>query len=334
MTERDYYAELGVSRNATPEEISQAFRKLALQYHPDRNPGNKEAEEKFKRISEAYQVLSDPKSRAAYDRGGARQVEVDTGFRGFESVDEVFGRFGDLFSELFGDGWFGGPFGPARGGRRRESFFFGEGGAEEGAGRRSGRGQDYEGELELSFEEAALGCTKTLTLEGSAACESCGGSGLMERSGRQGRGFVSIRSTCPQCGGTGVGPDRPRTVEVRVPPGVTEGTVLRLRGLGGAGGRRGPSGDLHLRIRVRPSSVFRREGRDLHCRVVIDPETAARGGTVDVPLLRGTAEMRVPPGTRSGQQFRLAGQGVATEDHGRGDLYVTVEVAAPRGAYR
>jgi molecular chaperone DnaJ len=333
MTDRDYYAELGVPRNATPDEINQAFRKLALKYHPDRNPGNKEAEETFKRISEAYQVLSDPKARAAYDRGGTRQVEVDTGFRGFESVDEVFGRFGDLFGELFGEDWPGGPFGRARGARRK-GFFFGEAGPAEWPARRSGRGEDYEGELELSFEEAALGCTKTLTLEGSAACQTCGGGGLVERSGRQGRGFVSVRSTCPGCGGTGVGADRPRTVEVRVPSGVTEGTVLRLRGLGGVGGRGGPSGDLHLRIRVRPSELFRREGRDLHCRVRIDPDTAARGGKVDVPLLRGTAEMRVPPGTRSGQQFRLAGQGVAAEDGRRGDLYVTVEVAAPRGAYR
>lgn len=333
MTERDYYAELGVPRNATPEEISQAFRKLALKYHPDRNPGNKEAEEKFKRISEAYQVLSDPKARAAYDRGGSRQVEADTGFRGFESLDEIFGRFGDIFGELFGEGWLGEAFGPTRGVRRRGGFFFGERGPGQQAGR-PGRGEDYEGELELSFEEAALGCTKTLTLKGAAACEACRGTGLVERSGRQGGGFISIRSTCMRCGGTGVGEDRPRAVEVQVPPGVTEGTILRLRGLGGAGGRGGPSGDLHLRLRVRPSPVFRREGQDLYCRVVVDPETAARGGTVDVPLLRGTAEMKVPPGTRSGQQFRLAGQGVPAPDGRRGDLYVVVEVAAPRGAHR
>ena len=333
MAARDYYAELGVPRTATADEIKQAFRKLALKHHPDRNPGDATAEERFKRIGEAYNVLSDPKARAAYDRGGEEQVRVDTGFRGFDSAQDVFGRFGDLFGDLFGDRvW-------------REE-------------RRPARGADLEIELPLAFEEAAEGGRRTVTLEAPTACLACGGSGaeggsappcrtckgrgVVNRRARELGSFISVSTPCPSCGGSGrqaaacraCGGEgtttRPRTIEITIPAAIENGTTLRLAGLGAPGAQGGPAGDLLARVRVAPHPRFERDGPSLKTRITIDLPTALLGGTAHVPLLRGSAELTIPAGTQPGQVFRLAGQGLGEGGGRRGDLLVTVQVEIPR----
>lgn len=333
MAERDYYAELGVARTATPDEIKQAFRKLALKHHPDRNPGDKGAEERFKKIGEAYNVLSDPKARAAYDQGGTERVRADTGFGGFASTEDVFGRFGDLFGDLFGD------------------RVWAEAAAE--------RGADASVELPVSFEEAARGAGKTVTIELPATCEACRGAGaeggapercarcrgtgLVNRRAREQGGFFSVSSACPACDGSGRTPQpacgrcggrgtvpRARTLEIAVPAAVEDGTVLRLRGQGAAEPRGGPAGDLLARIRVAPHPQFAREGLHLKSRIAIDLATALLGGAVTVPLLLGRAEMTIPPGTQPGQVFRLAGKGLQGPDGATGDLLVSVHVDLPR----
>lgn len=334
MAARDYYSDLGVSRSATPDEIKQAFRKLALKHHPDRNLGDKSAEERFKRIGEAYNVLSDSKARAAYDRGGEEQVRVDTGFHGFQSSQEVFGRFGDLFGDLFGDRvW-------------RETPT-------------PERGADLQIELPLSLEEAAEGGRKTLTLEVPGKCTDCGGtgaeggavrtcsacrgSGYVNRRARELGSFISVSTPCPTCGGTGREAaarcrrcsgdgtiPQPRTLEVSIPPGIESGTSLRLAGMGASGGQGAPPGDLLARVHVTPHPRFEREGLSLKTRVTVDLPTALLGGKTDVPLLRGVAEFTVPAGTQPGQVFRLGGQGLRDATGRRGDLLVTVHVELPR----
>jgi molecular chaperone DnaJ len=330
MPERDHYAELGVSRDASNEVIGRAFRRLAAKYHPDRNPGDRQAEERFKHIAEAYNVLSDPKSRAAYDRGGSQQVEVDTGFHGFDSTEDVFSRFGDIFGDLFGE-------------RMRRQ-------------RAPARGEDYEIEIALSGEEAARGTPKTISVELPTACETCGGtgarpgrspecsvchgSGLVSRRAREAGGFFSVSTPCPRCGGSGIDPEaacptcggrgavpRPRVMEVTIPPGTGDDTVLRLRGQGGPGPRGAPPGDLRVRLRVLSPAPL--EDLDLRREVEIDLPTATLGGTVDVPLPAGTVEMTVPPGTQPGQQFRLSGQGRSDASGRRGDAIVTTRVRIP-----
>jgi len=330
MPERDHYAELGVSRDASSEEIGRAFRKLAAKHHPDRNPGDKQAEEKFKRIAEAYNVLSDAKSRAAYDRGGSRQVEVDTGFHGFDTTEDIFSRFGDIFGDLFGE----------RIHRRG----------------RPQRGEDYEVEIELSGEEAARGTRKTISVNLPSSCRTCGGTGArpgaspecpschgtgyVSRRAREAGGFFSVSTPCPRCGGSGIDPEaacptcggrgvevRPRVIEVTIPPRTENGTVLRLRGQGGPGPRGAAPGDLRIRVRV-PQPAPPGE-LDVRRDVAIDLPTATLGGTVDVPLPAGTVEMTIPPGTQPGQQFRLARQGRTDASGRRGDAIVTAQVRIP-----
>ncbi len=330
MAERDHYAELGVSRDASSDEIGRAFRRLAAKYHPDRNPGDKQAEEHFKRIAEAYNVLSDPKSRAAYDRGGSQQVEADTGFHGFDSTEDVFTHFGDIFGDLFGE-------------RMRRSA------APE-------RGADFEVEVPWTAEEAARGGQKPISIELPGACETCGGTGArsgrspecsschgtgyVSRRAREAGGFFSVSTPCPRCAGSGIDPEaacptcrgqgvvtRLRELEVTIPPGTEDGTVLRLRGVGGPGRRGAPAGD--LRVRVRVPRAAGREDLDVRREVEIDLPTAALGGMVDVPLPAGTVEMTVPPGTQPGQQFRLSGQGRADGSGKRGDAIVTARVRIP-----
>jgi len=332
MPDRDYYQELGISRDAGSDEIGRAFRKLAAKYHPDRNPGDAQSEERFKRIAEAYNVLSDPKSRAAYDRGGSRQVEVDTGFRGFNNTEDIFTAFGDVFGDLFGERM-----------RRRTS---------------PSPGETYEVELPLTAEEAATGSAKTLTVElpttcgvcsgtgarpgASRECPTCKGSGFVSHRAREAGGFFSVSTPCPQCGGSGIDPratcsrcggrgveNRPRTVEVTIPPNTTDGTILRLRGMGGPGLRGAPAGDLRVRVRIPRAAP--REDLDLHRDVGIDLPTAALGGTVDVALPKGTVEMKIPAGTQPGQQFRLAGQGLSDASGRRGDAIITARVRIPTG---
>lgn len=333
MGERDYYAELGVARDATSEEIGRAFRRLAARDHPDRNPGDKEAEARFKRVAEAYNVLNDPKARDSYDRGGQAKVEAETGFHGFDNTEDIFSHFGDVFGDLFGDRV------------RRQS-----------AGE---RGEDYDVELTIPLEEAARGGKKSFTLNAPGACEACHGTGssdgrpdpcptclgkghVSQRARRAG-GFFSLTTACPACRGSGVNPasgcprcggrgieTRARTIEVTVPPGVTDGTILRLKEMGAPGTRGGTSGDLRVHIRVRSEGPFEREGLDLRRDVAVDVLTAVLGGKVTIPLPEGTAEMTVPPGTQPGQQFRLGGQGLSNGGGRRGDLIVRVQVTIPR----
>jgi molecular chaperone DnaJ len=330
MAERDYYAELGVARDAPADEIGRAFRRLAAKHHPDRNPGDKQAEEKFKRIAEAYNVLSDAKSRAAYDRGGSRQVEADTGFHGFNTTEDIFSRFGDIFGDLFGE-------------RIRRQ-----------AGPR--RGEDFEVDLSLDGEEAARGAKKTISVQLPSACGTCGGTGArpgadptcpschgtgyVSRRAREAGGFFSVSNPCPRCSGSGIDPEaacptcggrgveiRPRVIEVTIPPNTEDGTVLRLRGQGGPGPRGGTAGDLRVRVRVpQPAPP---EDLDVRREVAIDLPTATLGGTVDVVLPIGTVEMKIPAGTQPGQQFRLSRQGRADVSGRRGDAIITARVRIP-----
>jgi len=340
MAKRDYYEVLGVPRDADAETIKKAYRKLALQYHPDRNPGDKTAEEKFKELAEAYEVLSDPQKRAAYDEYGhaafdprARAARATGGFAGgfhdpFEIFREVFGG-GSLFEEFFGvrpD-----PTQPQR-------------------------GDDLRYDLEISFEEAVRGCEKEITVNKLDRCETCGGSGVEAGSrtrtcptchGRgqvvTSRGIFSIAQTCPQCRGAGRVIEKPckachgegrraRTskIRLRIPAGVESGSRLRSVGNGEAGLRGGPPGDLYVVLHVKPHEIFQREGDDLYCEVPISMVQAALGGEIEVPTLDGKATIKIPPGTQPGTMFRLKGKGVKNvQGYGQGDLHVRINVEIP-----
>jgi molecular chaperone DnaJ len=340
MAKRDYYEVLGVPRDADAEAIKKAYRKLALQYHPDRNPGDKAAEEKFKELAEAYEVLSDPQKRAAYDEYGhaafdprARAARATGGFAGgfhdpFEIFREVFGG-GSLFDEFFGvrpD-----PTQPQR-------------------------GDDLRYDLEISFEEAVRGCEKEITVHKLDRCETCGGSGVEAGSrtrtcptchGRgqvvTSRGIFSIAQTCPQCRGAGRVIEKPckachgegrraRTskIRLRIPAGVESGSRLRSAGNGEAGLRGGPPGDLYVVLHVKPHEIFQREGDDLYCEVPVSMVQAALGGDIEVPTLDGKATIKIPPGTQPGKLFRLKGKGVKNvQGYGQGDLHVRINVEIP-----
>ena len=332
MTDTEYYADLGVARDASSDDIRRAFRKLAAQYHPDRHPGDKAAEAKFKRIAEAYNVLDDPKAKAAYDHGGQSEVEAEPGFRGFNTTEDIFSRYGDIFGDLFGDRV------------RREA-------AEE-------PGEDYEAELPIPFELAARGGKQSFTTNSPSPCDTCRGTGTSDgrphpcptchgnrhvsQRARKTGGFFSVSTACTACKATGVDPASacprcggggtqvgPRTIEVTIPPAVTDGTVLRLRKMGAPGRRGGLPGDLRIRIRVQPGGPFERDGLNLKRELMVDLPTAVLGGKVDVPLLEGKAEMMIPPGTQPGQHFRLAGQGLS-DGVRKGDLIITAQVRIPQ----
>lgn len=329
---RDFYEVLEVAREATDKEIKAAYRKKALQYHPDKNPGNAEAEELFKEAAEAYSVLSDPEKRARYDRFG-HQAGGGGGGAGFQGFDpSVFGDFGDILGDLFGF---------AGGGRRR-------GGASPGA--------DLRYDLRLSFEEAAFGVTKSLefhrletcaTCTGSgsadsaapAACQTCGGRGQIAMS----QGFFTMARTCPRCNGEGrvvTNPcrdcrgdgrvEQPRSLEIRIPAGVDTGARLRISGEGEHGRRGGPQGDLFVVLEVADHEVFEREGYDVLAKVALAYPQAVLGTTVEVPTLHGPNELTMPPGTQHDQAFVLRGKGVPRLDgRGRGDHVVRVELTVP-----
>lgn len=342
MAKRDYYEILGVNKTATEDEIKKAYRKLAIKYHPDKNPGDKTAEEKFKELGEAYEALSDSQRRAAYDQFGHAafdpRARAARGFGGggfhdpFEIFREVFGNAGggSIFEELFGGGR-GDASGPQR-------------------------GDDLRYDLEISFEEAADGTEKEVSIPRMETCERCSGSGGEAGSkvrqcstcGGRGqvvmaRGFFSIAQTCSRCQGSGQVIDHPcrdchgsgrreRTskIKLKIPPGVDTGARLRSAGNGEAGTRGGPSGDLYVVLHVRPHELFQREGDDLYCEVPISFVQAALGADIEVPTLHGRASIAIPAGTQNGTVFRLKGKGVKNvQGYGWGDLHVRVSVEVP-----
>lgn len=335
MNKRDYYEVLGVRRDASLEEIKKAYRKLALKYHPDRNPGNKEAEEKFKELAEAYSVLSDPEKRARYDRFGHAGISsaAGAGYAGFDP----FSTFEDLLSEFFG---FGDIFGTTT--RRRS---------------RVRQGADLRYDLELTLEEAAQGVEKTIVIPRLERCPTCRGAGTAPGTRvsvcttchgtgqmRYQQGFFTVSRTCSHCHGTGTliktpcpecrgqgRVEREKTLEVRIPPGVDTGARLRIQGEGEAGTGGGPPGDLYIVIHVREHDVFQRQGADLYCTVPITFSQAALGAELKIPTLLGDEEiLRIPPGTQSGSVFRLRGKGMPKLGKASfGDLYVNVKVVTP-----
>ncbi len=339
MAKRDYYEVLGVSRDAGEDELKKAYRKLALQYHPDRNPDDPEAEERFKEASEAYAILSDPEKRRSYDRFGFAGVGTDGGgARAYGGDFGDLGGFADVFNDLFGDLFGGAP----RGGARRRG--------------RGQRGADLRYNLEIGLEDVLHGLESQLKLPKMRTCTTCQGSGAApgtqpERCGQcQGtgqvliqQGFFRISRPCDVCGGLGeVIRDRCRdcrgsgriegqqTINVRVPPGVDDGTRLRLSGEGEAGISGGPPGDLYVALSVKPHPFFERDGIHLHCEVPIPFVTAALGGEVEVPTLEGKVNLRVPEGTQSGKVFRLRGKGLPSlRGDGRGDQLVRMFVEVP-----
>jgi len=303
---KDYYKILGVPRTASDKEIRAAFRRLARKYHPDVNPGDRSAEERFKEISEAHDVLSDPHKRAQYDNFGEQWKRStqggwsQPGTGGFDFQTGGLGDLGDLFESLFGGG-----------ARRTRST------------RHAARGEDVEFGLDLTLEEAAHGATKSLELKLQDVCQRCGGSG----GARTGRGAFDLGGICPDCRGQGR-VLQPRRVEVKIPAGVVEGQRIRLAGQG-ASGPTGARGDLYLVVRVRPHPDFETKGNDLYTDVAIPYTVAALGGEVEVKTLTGTRTLTVPAGIQSGQRIRVAGQGIGPAGK-RGDLYARVKITVPR----
>ena len=338
MAKRDYYEVLGVAKNASDEELKKAYRKLAMKYHPDRNPDSKEAEEKFKEVKEAYETLSEPQKREAYDRFGHAGVDPNAGFGGGPGgFGAGAGGFADVFGDIFGD------------------IF---GGARQGGGGRAGvyRGADLRYAMEITLEQAARGYTTEIRVPSWESCETCHGTGAKpgtkpktcgtcngQGAVRVQQGFFSIQQTCPTCHGTGkVIPDpctacdgvgrvkKTKTLEVKIPAGIDDGMRIRSAGNGEPGLNGGPPGDLYVEIRVREHSVFQRDGDDLHCEVPIGITTAALGGKIEVPTLDGKAEIDLPEGTQSGKQFRLRGKGIkGLRASYPGDLYVHIAIETP-----
>ncbi len=339
MAKKDYYQVLGVSRDAAPEQIKKAYRQLALKHHPDRNPGSKEAEEKFKEAAEAYSVLADAEKRSVYDRFGHDGLRGE-GFQGFSGFDSsVFGDFEDILGNLFG-------------------FSFGDlfGGRERGRGGRQSRGRDLALEVEIGLEEAAAGVEREIKLsraetcpvcKGSkrkpgttaASCPTCGGRGQV----RFQQGFFTMARTCPQCRGGGEINASPcescqgkghvkekRTLKVRIPAGVDDGSRLRLVGEGEAGDQGMPAGDLYVVTRVRKHPFFEREGNDLACEITLTFTQAALGARIEIPTLEGNEVLKVAAGTQPGEIIRLKGKGVQdVSGRRKGDLFVKVLVKTP-----
>jgi molecular chaperone DnaJ len=338
MSKRDYYEILGVSRSATEADIKSAYRKLAVRYHPDKNPGDEEAEEKFKEAAEAYTVLSDAEQRARYDRFGHAGVSSSAGAAGWGAAG--FGGIEDILGDLFG---FGDMFGGARAG---------------GGGRRTAaqRGADLRYDLEMTLEEAAAGMTAQLRIPRLEACETCQGVGAAPGtqpetcptcSGagqvRYQQGFFSVARTCGNCRGAGriiktpcescrgTGRvERERSMEVKIPSGVETGSRLRLAGEGEAGAQGGPAGDLYVVIHVKEHEQFERQGNNLYASIPVTFAQAALGSEVTVPTLEGQQPLKIPAGTQTGTVFRLKGNGMPVlGGRGRGDLFISVTVVTP-----
>ncbi len=332
MEEKDYYKILGVSRNATEDEIKKSYRKVAMEHHPDRNPGNKEAEEKFKIASEAYEVLRDPEKRQIYDRYGIEGLK-GTGFTGFRGFDDIFSAFGDVFQDFFG-------FGTTQ--RRRTS---------------ARPGADLRYDVKISFLDAATGKEAEIEIPKNLACEACGGTGAKpgthptqcptcKGAGQvtRSQGFFTISTTCTQCRGEGTVIPHPckecgghgkvkkiKKIQLKIPAGVDTGSKLRIRGEGEEGERGGPPGDLFVFIYVESHDFFSREDDDVICQIPISFTQAALGTEIDVPTLNGTKTLRIPKGTESGEIFRIKGEGFPRiRGYGRGDEIVQVMVKTPK----
>jgi len=306
---RDYYDVLGVAKTATEDEIKSAYRKLARKYHPDVNPGDKSAEEKFKEINEAYEVLSDADKRKKYDELGPNW-KAGQDFRpppNWEGANVEFGDFGDFFGGGRGASGFSDFF---------ESLFGGRRGPRRGAGFAM-RGQDVEAEIPLTLEEAHRGVKRTITLQVTETCPDCKGSGVKDA------------KTCPTCRGAGA-IRRPKSLEVTIPAGVRDGSVIRLPGQGEPGSSGAPAGDLFLRVRLQPHRLFNTVGEnDVQIELPVAPWEAALGAKIPVPTLDGPVEMKIPPGSQGGQRLRLRGQGLNRRGGGRGDEYVKIRIVIP-----
>jgi molecular chaperone DnaJ len=336
MAKRDYYEILEVPKTASADEIKKSYRKLAMKYHPDRNPGDKKAEAKFKELAEAYEVLSDEQKRARYDQMGHAGVEgMGHAGQGFSSMEDIFASFGDVFGggSLF-DGLFNGG-----GGRAARN---------QGAGLKLG--------LQVTFREAVFGCTKTIDLKRNELCETCKGSGAKAGTKpvvcsacgghgivRQGQGFFVVQATCPQCRGSGkmitdkcspcrgagVMPQK-ATIKVRIPSGVEDNSRLRVAGEGEPGIDGGPRGDLYVYITVKGDPFFERHEDDVVCKVPISYSQAALGAEIDVPTLENQAKLRIPAGTQPNEVLRMRGQGIPTRGNQRGDQLVVIQVLVPK----
>jgi molecular chaperone DnaJ len=329
MSKLDYYEVLMVKRNANDGEIKAAYRKLAMKYHPDRNSGNKDAEQKFKECKEAYEVLKDPEKRSLYDRFGHEGLQGGQGGGGQ-------GGFGDIFNDIFGD-------------------IFG-GGRRGGGGAQVYRGDDLAYRLKITLEESAFGANREISFPRQATCSTCSGSGAApghtpttcSQCGGAGQvrmqqGFFSVAQTCPVCRGTGKEITHPcpdcngqgmvqenRTLSVKIPAGVDTGDRIRLQGEGAAGENGGPSGDLYIQLEVEAHHLFERQGQDLACEVPISFATATLGGMIEVPTLQEAEEIEIKPETQTGSVYRLRGRGITSARTGKeGDLFCTVKVETP-----
>ncbi len=333
----DYYEILGVTKNATPEAIKKAYRKLALQYHPDKNPGSKEAEEKFKTAARAYEVLSDPKKRSQYDQFGERGTQFGSG-GGFQDINDIFTSFGDIFEDMMGGA---SPFGGGRSSRKQGPK----------------RGADLTTTIEVSFVESAHGCERDLKFERQGNCKLCDGSGAKKGTSRikcaqcggrgnifHSQGFFSVSSTCPKCRGQGSIIEHPcsqcqgrghqkesRQLKVKIPPGVETGSRLRLTGEGEDGNFSGTPGDLFVEIYVKEDPRFVREKNDVISKITIGLSQAVLGTRLEVVTLKGQEFIDIPKGTQPGDRIKLAGKGFnSIRGYGRGDHYIEVNVSVPK----
>ena len=362
---KDYYETLGIAKTASADEIKKAYRKLAVKYHPDKNPGDKAAEEKFKEVSKAYEVLSDDKKRKQYDQFGPDLFERTGGQGygappgggpgGFSSSNFNFSGFSDprdIFSQVFGGGGGGFSFDDLLGGMRNGR------GRRRTSGSSARKGEDLSYRVEIDLEDAVLGADKKIRIAKDEACPSCGGSGAEPGSGRKscpscggsgyvvsGQGFLQMQEACQACHGTGSVILHPckrcggsgvvrveKELQIHIPPGVDEGSKLRVSGQGGPGTGGGPAGNLYVIIALKPHAVFERNGQDLICELPVPLETALQGGIVDVPTISGRTRMKIAPGTQNGTMLRLRGKGVpALKGGARGDQIVRIFVELPSG---
>ncbi|GIU52197.1 chaperone protein DnaJ [Shewanella sairae] len=331
MSKRDYYEVLGVGRDTSEREIKKAYKRLAMKFHPDRNPGDKEAEANFKEVKEAYEILTDSDKKAAYDQFGHAGVDPNRGGGGYGGGADFGDVFGDVFGDIFG------------GGRR-------------GGQRQAARGSDLRYNLELSLEEAVRGLTKELRIPTLAACDVCDGSGAKKGSSpttcgtchgqgqvQMRQGFFAVQQACPTCHGRGKiikdpcnkchgegRVEKSKTLSVKIPAGVDTGDRIRLSGEGEAGEYGAPPGDLYVQVSVREHAIFQRDGNNLYCEVPISFSKAALGGEIEVPTLDGKVNLKIPAETQTGRMFRMRGKGVkSVRSHAVGDLLCKVVMETP-----